>query len=241
MIRLVALLMILATPAAACRQALALALDVSGSVDAQEYRLQRDGLATALTSPRVKEVLFAPGAAPIRIAVFEWSGPVDQTLILPWVTLSDETALNGAVARLRAVPRAAQNPTTAIGPALVFGFDLLSQQPDCWKRTLDVSGDGLANTGPHPRRIALPAALGDVIVNGLVVGVPSQDGGNWGSNLRELSSYFSTYVVRGPGAFVEVALGYEDYAAAMERKLLRELETLATSAAEPHRDTAETR
>jgi len=42
-----------------------------------------------------------------------------------------------------------------------------------------------------------------------------------------LSAYYTANVIRGPDAFVEVALGYEDYAAAMERKLLRELASIA--------------
>ncbi|MCW1950803.1 MAG: DUF1194 domain-containing protein, partial [Octadecabacter sp.] len=46
-----------------CRQALALGLDVSGSVDVQEYRLQLDGLALALGDPEVTAALLAhPGA-----------------------------------------------------------------------------------------------------------------------------------------------------------------------------------
>ena len=48
---------------AACRLALALGLDVSGSVDAAEYRLQLDGVAAALTDEDVQAALFAmPGA-----------------------------------------------------------------------------------------------------------------------------------------------------------------------------------
>ncbi len=39
---------------AACLQALALGLDVSGSVDAREYRQQIGGLAEALSDPRVR-------------------------------------------------------------------------------------------------------------------------------------------------------------------------------------------
>ena len=39
---------------AECRQALALGLDVSGSVDAREYRLQLDGVAGALDDPAVR-------------------------------------------------------------------------------------------------------------------------------------------------------------------------------------------
>ena len=48
---LLAGLALTAGPAAACRQALALGLDVSGSVDAVEYRLQTAGLAAALMAP----------------------------------------------------------------------------------------------------------------------------------------------------------------------------------------------
>ena len=112
---------------------------------------------------------------------------------------------------------------------MVTGFDLLAERPTCWKRTLDLSGDGKANTGPLPQTIDLPVALSDVRVNALVIGVAERPGGNWGAGVQELTSYFEAYVLRGPDAFVEVALGFEDYAEAMERKLLRELETLATA------------
>ena len=49
--------------AAACRQALAIGLDISGSVDEAEYRLQLDGLASALLNPDVQKAFLAiPGA-----------------------------------------------------------------------------------------------------------------------------------------------------------------------------------
>jgi len=41
--------------------------------------------------------------------------------------------------------------------------------------------------------------------------------------------YYSDEVIRGPGAFVETALGYADYETAMVRKLLRELEGMSLS------------
>ena len=46
-------------------------MDVSGSVDADEYRLQLNGLANALLSPDVAEVLFLLPDAPVRLAVYE--------------------------------------------------------------------------------------------------------------------------------------------------------------------------
>ena len=39
----------------------------------------------------------------------------------------------------------------------------------------------------------------------------------------EVLSYYITNVIGGQGAFVEIAAGYEDYAAAILRKMLREI------------------
>jgi hypothetical protein len=221
---LAALLLLPSGAEAACRQALALGLDISGSVDAVEYRLQRDGLAAALESPDVQAALFAPGAAPVRIAVYEWSGPNHQFLILPWTSLSDPAALFAATAALRGAPRPTADVTTATGAAMGFGFDLLATESACWTRTLDLSGDGPANTGPRPQDVVLPPDLPDVTVNGLVVANPGA--------MDALSDYFEAYVIRGPDAFVEPAYGFGDYAIAMERKLLRELQAIAIGVAQ---------
>lgn len=229
MIRVVAFLALLPLSAeAACRQALALGLDVSGSVDAAEYRMQLDGLATALNSDKVQEVLFTQASAPINITVYEWSGPADQRIILPWTALVTPADLNRLSGVLRSHQRQHAAPTTAIGSAILTGFDLLDQQPDCWKRTLDISGDGPANTGPRPQDIPETRTPTGVVVNGLVIGSGNARGDDHRfAEVKELSSYYSSYVVRGPGSFVEVALGFQDYAAAMERKLLRELASIA--------------
>jgi len=212
---------------AACRQALALGLDVSGSVDTVEYQMQRDGVAAALTSKAVSEVLLKSGAAPVDLAVFEWSGPEHQVMVQPWVTITDAVILLEVAQQIKAAPRVKGSPTTAIGAAMGFESALLDQRATCWKRTLDISGDGQANTGPRPQDIAhVPK---DVVINGLVIGQ---------TTIQELSAYFDAYVIRGAGSFVEVALGFEDYAAAMERKLLRELQSLALSAATDDRPSA---
>nr|WP_324170010.1 DUF1194 domain-containing protein [Ruegeria sp. NA] len=47
--------------------------------------------------------------------------------------------------------------------------------------------------------------------------------------MGELSAYYSAWVILGPNAFVEVALGFEAYEEAMTRKLLRELDSLVLS------------
>ncbi|MEJ6397715.1 DUF1194 domain-containing protein [Yoonia sp. 208BN28-4] len=221
------------TADAACRQALALGLDVSGSVDATEYRLQLDGLATALESEAVQQVLFAQSAAPVDIAVYEWSGPTYQRLVLDWQTLLTPDDLAAATTVLRSTNRVTADLTTAIGSAMIFGFDLLDQRQNCWKRTLDISGDGEANTGPRPQDIPDSRTPAGVVVNGLVIATSAGSHDRRQAEIKELSSYFAARVIRGPDAFVEAALGFTDYAAAMERKLLRELTSLALSDATP--------
>lgn len=212
---------------AACRQALALGLDVSGSVDAVEYRLQLDGLATALSSPDVQDVLFSQPDAPVQVLVYEWSGPLNQTVIVPWSPITSPAALFEVTEKLRSHPRSIAPPTTAIGSAMLAGFAFLEGQPGCWKRTLDLSGDGQTNTGPRPQDIAPDRTPPGVTVNGLVIGSGNLRGDDERfADIKELSSYYTSYVIRGPEAFVEVALGFEDYGAAMERKLLRELSSL---------------
>jgi len=221
---------------AACRQALALGLDVSGSVDAGEYRLQLDGLAGALNHAEVRAALLAMPGTPVRLAIYEWSGPSDQRLVLPWTEIGNGAILDSVIARLHVTARVQADPSTALGSALRYGVDMLSGQ-NCWRRTLDISGDGKANTGPHLPDVH--AALPDwVTVNGLTIGqsATSNSSDTRLMGLGELSAYYGAYVIHGPDAFVETALGFDDYERAMVRKLRRELAILAVSSGPDLRD-----
>ena len=209
-----------------CRQALALGLDVSGSVDSREYRMQLDGLASAFQAPDVKDVLLSMPDAPIRIAVYEWSGAQDHFLLLPWTSVTDETRLTEIEQRLRRTQRTPSDQSTGLGSAMQFGARLLEQQSACWTQTLDISSDGKSNTGPHPKDL-WDTPFPNITINALVIGADALDhGDNRQAQVGELSSYFEAYVLRGPTSFVEVALGFEDYEDAMIRKLKRELQGL---------------
>lgn len=222
----VALALILPCPLAAadCRQALAIGLDVSGSVDAEEYRLQRDGLATALRHPDVQAAFLQMPSAPVSLAIYEWSGTLDQRLILPWTVIDDADALARAAATLGLSGRQSAARTTAIGTALASGRALLAERSDCWHGTLDLTGDGMSNEGPRPRSVD----TGSVTVNALVIGIgESKRLDRAEADLDELVDYFRTEVIRGPSAFVEVARGFSDFDRAMVRKLIRELQAMS--------------
>jgi len=209
---------------AECRQALSLGLDVSSSVDHSEYQLQLDGVIAALNAPTVQQILLVQPETHVALHVFEWSGPVNHTVIVPWTAIRSEADLVRVSAQLAAHERGVPAPNTAIGSAMLQGFVYLEQQPDCWMRTLDLSGDGETNTGPLPEVIGNDLLPPGVIVNGLVVGSGNFFGDRVSvAALEDLRDYYLANVIRGPGSFVEVALSYEDYAATMERKLLREL------------------
>lgn len=213
--------------AAQCRQALALALDVSGSVDEREYRLQLDGLAGALMTPEVAAAFLAIPERPVRLSVYEWAGLGSQRVLVDWVEIVTRADLESIAARLTATPRIAHAPPTALGQAMLIGARQLERQRNCDRLTLDISGDGQSNTGPRPREVRRDPRLALITVNALVIGSDQlRHDDHRQDEIGALWAYFQSEVIHWPGAFVEVALGFEDFQAAMARKLLRELQTL---------------
>ncbi len=208
-----------------CRIALVLALDVSGSVNETEYRQQLDGLASALGSDEVRSAILTGGGT-VNLAAFEWSSQNHQFVVQPWITLDSHARIDAAVSRIQAYKKQRAGLKTALSTALLFAADLLRQQSDCWQRTIDVSGDGKNNIGPSVPQVYRLSAFDRTTVNALVVGDPAsvrEIAQETGLTKDGLKRYFERNVIRGPGAFAMVANGYEDYARAMRRKLLREL------------------
>ena len=217
------LFLIVSSPAHAlqCRQALVLALDVSGSVNEEEYQQQINGLAAALDSEAVRSLILFGADAPVSLAVFEWSSRNHQLLIQPWISLDGANALDLAIARIRAHRKQRAGLKTALGTSLMFAQALLEQRPDCWLHTIDVSGDGPNNIGATPQEVYQSIDFGRTTVNALVIGNTG-----WGTAEadRALEAYYQSSVIRGPAAFTMTAHGYSDYARAMQRKLERELQ-----------------
>lgn len=221
---------------AQCRQALALGFDVSGSVDAREYRLQLDGLAAALTADDVRAAFLTQPETPVRLMMYEWSGLSNQRIVIPWTTIRNSDDLDRIAARLLNTPqRSVDDNATAIAAAMMFGATELMRQGDCWQKTLDISGDGPANIGVHPRAVT-EETLGDVTINGLVIGPKSRANTTKNlHNVKSLLTYYSEFVLLGPGAFVETAESHTDFAVAMRRKLIRELQLPNLSLLQPAR------
>ena len=209
-----------------CRLALLLALDVSSSVDAEEYILQRDGLAAALSDPVIRTAIL-DGNGHVSLAIYEWSGRRQSAMVSNWTALTDNAAIDSVIENLMSAPRSHTRFPTAMGYALGYGAGVLARGPVCLQQTLDMAGDGQNNEGFPPEVAYRSFPFDGVTVNGLVVAGADFEGET------NLIPYFREEVIRGPGAFVEVATGYSNYEAAMRRKLLRELSAIAIGALAP--------
>ena len=202
---------------AECRLALALALDISSSVDAAEDALQRKGLARALVSPEVQSAIFSVPGTTVNLAVYEWSGRYQQDMILEWSNLQSAADVRRAAAIIAGSQRSYADFPTAMGYAMGYAADVFARAPLCWQKTLDVSGDGVNNEGFKPRLAYKNFPLSEVTINGLTIG--GQDEG--------LAAYYRRELIKGPGAFVEEARDFNDFERAMQRKLVRELQARA--------------
>ena len=188
--------------------AIVFAVDVSGSVNAERYELQRAGIAAIFADAEIGHLLHEG----LAVALMEWSdGP---TVVVPWTILRTPADAHALARRVMAVART-PGYATALSMALLAAADLVDRCPcQAVSRIIDVSGDGPTN-GP----ISTPLARDQVVargfrINGLPIVTPNEP---------DLADWYRANVVGGPGGFLEIAHGYEDFARAMRRKFVIEV------------------
>src|SRR5687768_1243491 len=102
---------------------LALAVDVSYSMDPDEQALQREGYIAAITSPEFMRALRQGMHAKVAMTYFEWAGSHHTQIIVPWRVIDGpETADSFAADIARA--RYTRASRTSISSALLFGATL---------------------------------------------------------------------------------------------------------------------
>lgn len=208
--RALAACLCLAPPAWSCDLALALAVDVSGSVDSDEYRTQMDGLAAGLRDPIVSEALVRGQA---RLMLVQWTGASRQRVTIPWTRIDSFEALDGFASQVTQDPRIWRNFSTAIGEALEMTLASFDAVADCKRLLIDISGDGVSNEGVEPNQIHRLLRARGVTVNAIAIEESEPD----------LTAYFFENVIVGEGAFVVSADGFADYPERIRKKLLREV------------------
>ncbi len=196
--------------AQACGIALALAVDVSGSVDDQEYALQMGGLADALRDGSVADALVAEQAF---VSLIQWTGSSRQSMVVPWHQVKTTADAQTLAEKVDQAPRIWRHFSTGIGEALVYTANQFAQVPGCKRKVIDVSGDGYSNEGMAPEHIGAALAAQGFVINGLAIE----------GDVEDLTGYYGKHVIAGPNAFVMTANNFADYPARIRRKLLREV------------------
>lgn len=194
----------------ACDLALLLAVDVSGSVDSDEFRMQMDGLADGLRDPIVSDALVRAQA---KIMLVQWTGSGRQQATIPWTALNNFQALEAFASRVQNDLRLWRNFSTAIGEALNYSIKEFNSVPECQRHIIDLSGDGFSNEGAEPAIFRSKLRAAKIIVNAIAIE----------QSEPELTAYFYENVIAGDGAFVMSARGFDDYPDSIRKKLLREV------------------
>lgn len=189
-----------------------LAMDVSQSVDAGEYRLQIDGLATALRDPEIAEILVRDQVA---LSVIQWSGVDSQEVSLNWTQMLSPSHVQLFANAVQRLPRAFVMSNTAPAEAMGTALDHFDSGPNCTRRVIDMSGDGTPNAGGEVNSLRRQAERSGVTINGLAI-----EGLG-----RAITNFYTRHVITADG-FVETARGHRDYARAIRRKILREISTV---------------
>ena len=193
---------------------LVLAVDVSGSVNQTRFELQRQGYAAAFRDPRVVQAIAASTHQAIAVAMVQWTGPTLHVVVVDWTLVHDQASANALAATFAAMPRQLFGGGTSVSGAIDFAMQLLPKSPyRSERRVIDVSGDGANNRGRPAAPARDEAVKAGVVINGLpILGLEP-----------DLDSYYRENVIGGPGAFVIVARGYDNFAEAIRDKLINEI------------------
>lgn len=201
--------------------ALVLAVDVSRSIDADEARLQREGYRTAVSDPVVVAAIRGGMLGSIAIAYAEWAGIEYQHTVIPWRRIATQAEANAWAAELDAAPRNSLSWTSIYG-AIRHARELLDECPwEATRQVIDVSGDGVNNSGPPADQQRDAAVAEGITINGLPI---VNDRPTFGRLPPvPLDDYYRENVIGGDGSFMIVAEDFESFGVAVKRKLIREI------------------
>ncbi|WP_439509164.1 DUF1194 domain-containing protein [Yoonia sp.] len=198
---------------------LVLLVDVSRSMTPGELEIQRRGYAEALRSDAVFAALQSGLLQTVAVTYVEWAGT--QEVVIDWRVLQTRADLD-AFAEILTSRFEPSLRRTSISEALIFGSRLI--ETNIYKglrRVIDISGDGPNNQG-RTVTVARDAVLAKgITINGLPLLTREGIDSSW--HLENLDIYYQSCVIGGPGAFVIPVFDWDDFAEAVQRKLVLEM------------------
>ena len=204
---------------------LALIADVSRSVDNDEFRLQREGFASALTDPRVLSAIRSGAVGAIGVTFIEWSGDDEQKVVVDWTVIRDGESGAVVADQIRTAPRSFTG-RTSISAAIDFTARRFEASGlTSARKVIDVSGDGTNNAGRDVTSARDEAIAKGFVINGLAIINLNPNFGFIAHTQPPggLPNYYRQNVMGGPGAFVLQIDDFHSFADAMATKLLNEI------------------
>ncbi|MGI9414307.1 MAG: DUF1194 domain-containing protein, partial [Hyphomicrobiales bacterium] len=196
---------------------LVLAIDVSSSVDAREFRLQMHGLAQAFRHPGVAGAIESAGDLGIAVTLVQWSGNRMHLTSVDWTVLRDAGAARAFAAAVDRAPRLLKG-FTGLGAAIRYSLKMIEENAfEGRRKVIDISGDG-TSSGLRPDGERDRAVRRGATING--VAILNQD-----PDLAELGlrDYYAQHVIGGDNACLMTARDFSDFAVVIRRKLIREI------------------
>jgi nucleoside-diphosphate-sugar epimerase len=189
---------------------LSLLVDVSGSVDNAEYLTQRGGYAAAFRNP-VIQALIASKPGGIAVNYIEWASGNEQSEQIAWTQITDAASADAFADALDAVARAFTG-LTGPGSAINFAVPLFINNFEGDRQVIDVSGDGVQNSGADTsdaRDAALAAGID--ALNGLAIGGAG------------ITAFYQNNIQGGTGSFTIGVSTFTDFPPAVLTKIGREI------------------
>jgi hypothetical protein len=204
---------------------LALAMDVSRSMEHPKFVLQRQGYAAAVTDPQVLRAIRGGAHQKSALCFIDWSGGAEQKLIIDWNVIDSLESAQRFGDLILAAPRSF-NDRTSIGGGISFAAAQIARAPyESDRQTIDVSGDGTNNAGRDVQFARDQAVAKGINVNGIPILTDIRE-----SRTPEhtnppggLEKYYRDNVIGGPGAFVMVAEDFNDFGKAIVKKMIAEI------------------
>jgi hypothetical protein len=214
---------------------LVLAIDVSKSVSAERWDLQKRGYATAFRDPRIIERIRSGQQGRVAVAVVLWSSKWQQRVVIDWSIIHSTQSSNEFAQRLEELERLF-TAGTVISTAIKFSVDLFESAPQARRKVIDVSGDGAQYWSPvtNPEKEytvgeARAYALSQgVTINSLALLLTEKDAERPEDIRRENEMTLAEYraMIGGSDAFMLVVQNpydYDEFTNAVRKKLYREM------------------
>lgn len=194
---------------------LQLLVDVSGSVDSNEFALQRDGYVNAFKTDAIQNAILGTSngrVGKIAAELIYWSSASQQAVAVGWTLLDSVTSINGFADAIAAAARPFSGGTN-VDSAINFGYPRFDANDyDSTTQVIDVSGDGTSNATLTAAARDAALAAGIDRINGLPIG---------GSATVE--NFYANSVIGGTGSFLVAAATFGDFSNAVQQKLELEI------------------